>query len=239
MPRMASWQAEALLVQQESSCHVQLHSKQILVCSICYYYDGVLFFNLAGAVTKTHMKNWYLYSLRLGIQGRRWNHLNIIGFLLQYYAALMVQKQGWNLFGSGRLHGRLYLLCWNLLSTSSNSLYFIRGWRGNSVSINYLLPLFTIPFCFRGVGFLRYFQIKQLPNFLLASPILSLALSSIISYARSRPRLLLSQGFLASLNEKPEESYFEVGAIQEDTVTKNRGIAFHMVVLTWEKIYST
>ncbi|KAK8638620.1 hypothetical protein V6N13_137035 [Hibiscus sabdariffa] len=53
-----------------------------------------------------------------------------------------------------------------------------------------------------GVGFLRYFQFKQLPNFLLASPILSLAVCSIIYYVKSRPEIVRSLGFQALVEEK-------------------------------------
>uniref|UniRef100_A0A7N0UPG1 GPI mannosyltransferase 2 n=1 Tax=Kalanchoe fedtschenkoi TaxID=63787 RepID=A0A7N0UPG1_KALFE len=55
-----------------------------------------------------------------------------------------------------------------------------------------------------GVGFLRYFQLKQLPNFLLASPILSLAICSIVHFVRLRPSLFTSLGFKASNEEKSE-----------------------------------
>ncbi|RDX68279.1 GPI mannosyltransferase 2, partial [Mucuna pruriens] len=53
-----------------------------------------------------------------------------------------------------------------------------------------------------GVGFLRYFQLKQLPNFLLASPILSLALCSVVYYAKSRPQNFFSLGFFTPMEEK-------------------------------------
>ncbi|KAM1341010.1 hypothetical protein ACFX2F_005513 [Malus domestica] len=46
-----------------------------------------------------------------------------------------------------------------------------------------------------GVGFLRYFQVKRLPNFLLASPILSLTLCSIVHYAKSKSETFFSLGF--------------------------------------------
>lgn len=54
----------------------------------------------------------------------------------------------------------------------------------------------------RGVGFLRYFRFEQLPNFLLASPILSLAFFSIVHYGKSRPKLLLSVGFQATAEDR-------------------------------------
>ncbi|CAH9098125.1 unnamed protein product [Cuscuta epithymum] len=46
-----------------------------------------------------------------------------------------------------------------------------------------------------GVGFLKYFQTKQIPNFLLASPILSCALCSIIHYVKLQPEVFFSLGF--------------------------------------------
>lgn len=50
----------------------------------------------------------------------------------------------------------------------------------------------------RGVGFLTYFQVKQLPNFLLASPILFLSSCSVIHYVRQWPEVFLSLGFRVS-----------------------------------------
>ncbi|KAI9091348.1 hypothetical protein K1719_028159 [Acacia pycnantha] len=53
-----------------------------------------------------------------------------------------------------------------------------------------------------GVGFLRYFQLKQLPNFLLATPILSLAFCLIYCYAKSRPQCFFSLGLQISMEQK-------------------------------------
>ncbi|KAF5735719.1 GPI mannosyltransferase 2 isoform X1 [Tripterygium wilfordii] len=59
-----------------------------------------------------------------------------------------------------------------------------------------------------GVGFLRYFQLKQLPNFVLASPILILTLCSIVCYVKLRHEIVFSLGFQASDEEKESMALF-------------------------------
>ncbi|KAL2645078.1 hypothetical protein R1flu_012665 [Riccia fluitans] len=56
------------------------------------------------------------------------------------------------------------------------------------------------------VGFLRYFHLKQLPNFLLASPMLALSVCAIVSYAREQPRLLFSLGLVAAASSSPTQA---------------------------------
>ncbi|KAL3698442.1 hypothetical protein R1sor_012518 [Riccia sorocarpa] len=56
------------------------------------------------------------------------------------------------------------------------------------------------------VGFLRYFQLKQLPNFLLASPMLVLSICSIIAYGRQQPRLLFSLGLVVAGSSSPAQA---------------------------------
>ena len=95
--------------------------------------------------------------------------------------------------------------------------------------------ILIVSFDARGVGFLRYFQLKQLPNFLLASPILSLAVCSIIYYAKSRPEIFFSLGFQASIEEKNSSALLfslesvprsNIARLPEKSYSKIQGITF-------------
>jgi phosphatidylinositol glycan class V len=91
----------------------------------------------------------------------------------------------------------------------------------------------------RNVGFLRYFQLKQLPNFLLASPILSLAFYSVVHYAKSRPKIFFSLGFDTTIEEKScgvvfmseDLSRFKVAGSVEKSSVRSEGIIVKQILM--------
>lgn len=128
----------------------------------------------------------------------------------------------------------MYSFCWTIYNIL-----------GIDVFVYFLTLTIDGFFSYRGVGFLRYFQLKQLPNFLLASPILSLAVCSIIHYMRLQPKIFFSLGFQASPEEKNSAAVlFSLGAdkrsnsdqFSEKSIPKTQGTfmpEFVLWIIIW------
>ncbi|KAF9963204.1 hypothetical protein BGZ70_007572 [Mortierella alpina] len=60
------------------------------------------------------------------------------------------------------------------------------------------------------VGFMRYYEVKQIPNFLMAAPMVILSASGIACYARYDPRRMLTLGRLSSVSQTSVPSFMSL-----------------------------
>ena len=75
------------------------------------------------------------------------------------------------------------------------------------------LPRLTVHYSCRNLGWFKYYEAKQLPNFLLAAPILALTLAGVRTFIRADPARLVTLGI------------FPLGAAPGDATHRHRRLA--------------
>ncbi|KAM4872735.1 GPI mannosyltransferase 2 isoform 2-T2 [Thomomys bottae] len=86
------------------------------------------------------------------------------------------------------------------------------------------------------VGFLRYFELKQVPNFLLAAPMAILVASAIWTYVTTHPWLCLTLGLQRSRDKTPHPGFLSpqvfVYLVHAAVLLLFGGLCMHVQVLT-------
>lgn len=95
----------------------------------------------------------------------------------------------------------------DIIKVASLKSYILSG-IGHSNMCNSFVPYFYIQSNYWDVGFLHYFQFKQIPNFALAFPIICFSGGQIINYFICNHHLFRTFGLLTSSKSKPDEKIF-------------------------------
>ncbi|XP_048206550.1 GPI mannosyltransferase 2 isoform X1 [Perognathus longimembris pacificus] len=86
------------------------------------------------------------------------------------------------------------------------------------------------------VGFLRYYELKQVPNFLLAAPMAILVALAIWMYVTTHPWLCLTLGLQRNRDDKPHPGFLSpqvfVYLVHAATLLLFGGLCMHVQVLT-------
>ncbi|CAO3571318.1 unnamed protein product [Mortierella alpina] len=81
-----------------------------------------------------------------------------------------------------------------------------REWCGSSAPLIYTY----VQDKYWNVGFMRYYEVKQIPNFLMAAPMVILSASGIACYAQYDLRRMLSLGRLSSVSQTAAPSFMSL-----------------------------
>lgn len=129
-------------------------------------------FLLFQAMQEAYTRLFYKRRLMMAVQ--------IVGVVALQTAVVVIPFVAFQIYGFSELCHR----------TKENGSHISRPWCYSKIPYLYGF----VQSHYWNVGFMRYFEVKQLPNFLLALPMLSLAAFSIAAYIKHKPMAFLSLG---------------------------------------------